>query len=150
MRISDWSSDVCSSDLLGVDPPRGVLLHGPPGTGKTRLARAVANESDAEFFLINGPEIVGSAYGESEKKLREIFEAATKAAPSILFIDEIDRIAPTRGQVTDETETRLVAQLLTLVDGPAPRTNLVVIAATNRTAEIVEELPRQPKRAASG
>src|SRR3546814_17195942 len=76
---------------LGVDPPRGVLLHGPPGTGKTRLARAVANESDAEFFLINGPEIVGSAYGESEKKLREIFEAATKAAPSILFIDEIDR-----------------------------------------------------------
>ncbi|WP_441347554.1 AAA family ATPase, partial [Sphingobium sp. Z007] len=74
---------------LGVDPPKGVLLHGPPGTGKTRLARAVANESDAEFFLINGPEIMGSAYGESEKQLREIFEAAAKSSPSILFIDEI-------------------------------------------------------------
>src|SRR3546814_13672520 len=112
---------------LGVDPPRGVLLHGPPGTGKTRLARAVANESDAEFFLINGPEIVGSAYGESEKKLREIFEAATKAAPSILFIDEIDSIAPKRGQVTGETEKRLVAQLLTLLDGLEARNKLVVI-----------------------
>ncbi len=94
---------------LGVDPPRGVLLHGPPGTGKTRLARGVANESEAEFFLINGPEIMGSAYGESEKKLREIFEAATKAAPSILFIDEIDSIAPKRDQVHGEAEKRLVA-----------------------------------------
>jgi len=102
---------------LGVDPPRGVLLHGPPGTGKTRLARAVANESDAEFFLLTGPEIMGSAYGESEKKLREIFEEATKAAPSILFIDEIDSIAPKRGEVHGETEKRLVAQLLTLMDG---------------------------------
>jgi transitional endoplasmic reticulum ATPase len=92
---------------LGVDPPRGVLLHGPPGTGKTRLARAVANESDAAFFLINGPEIMGSAYGESEKKLREIFEAATKAAPSILFIDEIDSIAPKRDQVHGEAEKRI-------------------------------------------
>src|SRR3546814_2088370 len=97
---------------LGVDPPRGVLLHGPPGTGKTRLARAVANESDAEFFLINGPEIVGSAYGESEKKLREIFEAATKAAPSILFIDEIDSIAPKRGQVTRSEEHKSELQSL--------------------------------------
>ena len=130
---------------LGVDPPRGVLLHGPPGTGKTRLARAVANESDAEFFLINGPEIVGSAYGESEKKLREIFEAATKAAPSILFIDEIDSIAPKRGQVTGETETRLVAQLLTLMDGLEARTNLVVIAATNRP-EAIDEALRRPGR----
>ena len=84
---------------LGVDPPKGVLLHGPPGTGKTRLARAVANESDAQFFHIAGPEIMGSAYGESEKKLREIFEEAAKAAPSIIFIDEIDSIAPKRGQV---------------------------------------------------
>jgi transitional endoplasmic reticulum ATPase len=130
---------------LGVDPPRGVLLHGPPGTGKTRLARAVANESDAEFFLINGPEIMGSAYGESEKKLREIFEEAAKAAPSILFIDEIDSIAPKRGQVTGETEKRLVAQLLTLMDGLEPRTNLVVIAATNRP-EAIDEALRRPGR----
>lgn len=130
---------------LGVDPPRGVLLHGPPGTGKTRLARAVANESDAEFFLINGPEIMGSAYGESEKKLREVFEAATKAAPSILFIDEIDSIAPKRGQVSGETEKRLVAQLLTLMDGLEARTNLVVIAATNRP-EAIDEALRRPGR----
>ena len=130
---------------LGVDPPRGVLLHGPPGTGKTRLARAVANESDAEFFLINGPEIVGSAYGESEKKLREIFEAATNAAPSILFIDEIDSIAPKRGQVQGETEKRLVAQLLTLMDGLESRVNLVVIAATNRP-EAIDEALRRPGR----
>ncbi len=102
---------------LGVDPPRGVLLHGPPGTGKTRLARAVANESDASFFTINGPEIMGSAYGESEKRLREVFEEAHKNAPSIIFIDEIDSIAPKRSQVSGEAEKRLVAQLLTLMDG---------------------------------
>lgn len=130
---------------LGVDPPRGVLLHGPPGTGKTRLARAVANESEAEFFLINGPEIMGSAYGESEKKLREIFEAATAAAPSILFIDEIDSIAPKRGEVQGEAEKRLVAQLLTLMDGMEARTNLVVIAATNRP-EAIDEALRRPGR----
>jgi len=130
---------------LGVDPPRGVLLHGPPGTGKTRLARAVANESDAEFFLINGPEIMGSAYGESEKKLREVFEEATAASPSILFIDEIDSIAPKRGQVQGEAEKRLVAQLLTLMDGLEPRTNLVVIAATNRP-EAIDEALRRPGR----
>ena len=130
---------------LGVDPPRGVMLHGPPGTGKTRLARAVANESDANFFLINGPEIIGSAYGESEKKLRDIFDVATKAAPSILFIDEIDSIAPKRGQVQGETEKRLVAQLLTLMDGLEPRTNLVVIAATNRP-EAIDEALRRPGR----
>ncbi|WP_417622763.1 CDC48 family AAA ATPase [Parasphingorhabdus sp.] len=130
---------------LGVDPPRGVLLHGPPGTGKTRLARAVANESEAEFFLINGPEIMGSAFGESEKKLREIFDAATKAAPSILFIDEIDSIAPKRGQVQGEAEKRLVAQLLTLMDGLESRINLVVIAATNRP-EAIDEALRRPGR----
>jgi len=130
---------------LGVDPPKGVLLHGPPGTGKTRLARAVANESDASFFLINGPEIMGSAYGESEKKLREIFEEAGKAAPSIIFIDEIDSIAPKRGQVTGEAEKRLVAQLLTLMDGLEARQNTVIIAATNRP-EAIDEALRRPGR----
>ncbi|HEX8653979.1 MAG TPA: CDC48 family AAA ATPase [Allosphingosinicella sp.] len=132
-------------DRLGVDPPKGVLLHGPPGTGKTRLARAVANESDATFFHIAGPEVMGSAYGESERKLREIFEEATKAAPSIIFIDEIDSIAPKRGQVQGETEKRLVAQLLTLLDGLEPRANLVVIAATNRP-EALDEALRRPGR----
>ena len=130
---------------LGVDPPKGVLLHGPPGTGKTLLARAVANESAAKFFLINGPEIMGSAYGESERHLREIFEQASQAAPSIIFIDEIDSIAPKRGQVTGEAEKRLVAQLLTLMDGIEPRQNLVVIAATNRP-EAIDEALRRPGR----
>ena len=130
---------------LGVDPPKGVLLHGPPGTGKTRLARAVANESAAEFFLINGPEIMGSAYGESESRLRQVFEEATKAAPSIVFIDEIDSIAPKRDRVQGEAEKRLVAQLLTLMDGLEARANLVVIAATNRP-EAVDEALRRPGR----
>jgi transitional endoplasmic reticulum ATPase len=132
-------------ERLGVDPPKGVLLHGPPGTGKTRLARAVANESSAEFFLVNGPEIMGSGYGESEKKLREVFEKAGKAAPSIIFIDEVDSIAPKRGNVTGEAEKRLVAQLLTLMDGLEPRANLVVIAATNRP-EAIDEALRRPGR----
>ncbi len=130
---------------LGVDPPKGVLLHGPPGTGKTRLARAVANESDAQFFLINGPEIMGSAYGESEGRLRQVFEEAAKSAPSIVFIDEIDSIAPKRGQVSGEAEKRLVAQLLTLMDGLEARANLVVIAATNRP-EALDEALRRPGR----
>jgi transitional endoplasmic reticulum ATPase len=130
---------------LGVDPPKGVMLHGPPGTGKTLLARAVANESAARFFLINGPEIMGSAYGESERRLRDIFEQAAQSAPSIIFIDEIDSIAPMRGQVTGEAEKRLVAQLLTLLDGIEPRQNTVVIAATNRP-EAVDEALRRPGR----
>jgi len=130
---------------LGVDPPKGLLLYGPPGTGKTRLARAVANESDAQFFLINGPEIMGSAYGQSEGQLREVFEQAAKAAPSIVFIDEIDSIAPKRGQVSGEAEKRLVAQLLTLMDGLEARANLIVIAATNRP-EAIDEALRRPGR----
>lgn len=130
---------------LGVDPPKGVLLHGPPGTGKTRLAQAVANESDAEFFTINGPEIMGSAYGESEKRLREVFEEAERAQPAIVFIDEIDSIAPKRQNVQGEAEKRLVAQLLTLMDGLQARTNLVVIAATNRP-DAIDEALRRPGR----
>jgi transitional endoplasmic reticulum ATPase len=132
-------------ERLGVDPPKGVLLYGPPGTGKTRLARAVANESDASFFHIAGPEIMGSAYGESERRLREVFEEAAKSSPAIIFIDEIDSIAPKRGQVQGETEKRLVAQLLTLLDGLEPRQNLVVIAATNRP-EAIDEALRRPGR----
>ena len=130
---------------LGVDPPKGVLLHGPPGTGKTLLARAVANESAARFFAIAGPEIMGSAYGESERRLREVFEQAAQSAPSIIFIDEIDSIAPKRSQVTGEAEKRLVAQLLTLLDGMEPRQNTVVIAATNRP-EALDEALRRPGR----
>jgi len=102
---------------LGIDPPKGVLLYGPPGTGKTLLARAVANETEASFFHIAGPEIMGSKYGESEERLRQIFQDASQNAPSIIFIDEIDSIAPKREQVTGEVERRIVAQLLTLMDG---------------------------------
>jgi transitional endoplasmic reticulum ATPase len=130
---------------LGVAPPKGVLLHGPPGTGKTRLAQAVANESEANFFTINGPEIMGSGYGESEKALREVFEEATKAAPAIVFIDEIDSIAPKRSQVHGEAEKRLVAQLLTLMDGIDSRAHVVVIAATNRP-DAIDEALRRPGR----
>ena len=130
---------------LGVDPPKGVLLHGPPGTGKTRLARAVANESEASFFTINGPEIMGSAYGESERRLREVFEEAAKSAPSIVFIDEIDSIAPKRSEAPGEVEKRLVAQLLTLMDGLHSRSHIVVIAATNRP-DALDEALRRPGR----
>ncbi|MBB4857588.1 transitional endoplasmic reticulum ATPase [Novosphingobium chloroacetimidivorans] len=130
---------------LGVDPPKGVLLHGPPGTGKTRLAQAVANESDATFHSINGPEIMGSGYGESEKALREVFEEAGKSSPAIIFIDEIDSIAPKRSQVHGEAEKRLVAQLLTLMDGLNSRAHVVVIAATNRP-DAIDEALRRPGR----
>jgi transitional endoplasmic reticulum ATPase len=130
---------------LGIDPPKGVLLHGPPGTGKTLLARAVANESNAHFFHIAGPEIMGRFYGESEQRLRDTFSQAQREAPSIIFIDELDAIAPKREQVTGEVERRVVPQLLTLMDGLEPRQNVVVIGATNRVGAIDEAL-RRPSR----
>lgn len=130
---------------LGVGAPKGVLLTGPPGTGKTLLAKAVASETDAAFFSIAGPEIVSKYYGESEKHIRDIFEQAEKNAPSIIFIDEIDSIAPKRGDGVDQTEKRIVAQLLTLMDGLKTRGQVVVMAATNRPEDIDEAL-RRPGR----
>ncbi|MBN8928395.1 MAG: AAA family ATPase [Rhodospirillales bacterium 69-11] len=130
---------------LGIDPPKGVILHGPPGTGKTLLAKAVANESEAQFFSIAGPEIMGSHFGESEQRLRDIFQEAGRRAPSIIFIDEIDSIAPKREQARGEVERRIVAQLLTLMDGLEPRQNVVVIAATNRV-DAIDEALRRPGR----
>ncbi|TCR64513.1 CDC48 family AAA ATPase [Rhizobium sp. BK376] len=130
---------------LGIDPPKGVLLYGPPGTGKTLLARAVANETEANFYHIAGPEIMGSRYGESEERLRQVFQEAAQNAPSIIFIDEIDSIAPKREQVTGEVERRIVAQLLTLMDGLEPRQNIVVIGATNRR-DAIDEALRRPGR----
>ena len=130
---------------LGIEPPKGVLLHGPPGTGKTLLARAVANEAEATFFHIAGPEIMGRHYGESEQRLRDVFQEAQQSAPSIVFIDELDSIAPKREQVTGEVERRVVAQLLTLMDGLEPRQNVVVIGATNRI-DAIDEALRRPGR----
>ncbi|MFW9788704.1 MAG: CDC48 family AAA ATPase [Candidatus Thorarchaeota archaeon] len=130
---------------LGIAPPKGVLLHGPPGTGKTLIAKAVANESGASFKVINGPEIMSKFYGESEQKLREAFEEAEKNAPSIIFIDELDSIAPKRAEVTGEVERRVVAQLLALMDGLAGRGQVIVIGATNRVDDVDEAL-RRPGR----
>ncbi|MGV8174831.1 MAG: CDC48 family AAA ATPase [Methanothrix sp.] len=132
-------------DRLGIDPPKGVLLHGPPGTGKTMLAKAVANESDAYFISINGPEIMSKYYGESEKALRDIFEEAEKNAPAIIFLDELDSIAPKRGEVTGEVERRVVAQLLSLMDGLKERKNVIVIGSTNRP-EALDVALRRPGR----
>ncbi len=130
---------------LGIEPPKGVLLYGPPGTGKTLIAKAVANEVDAHFISISGPEIMSKYYGESEQRLREIFEEAKENAPSIIFIDEIDAIAPKREEVTGEVERRVVAQLLTLMDGLEARGDVIVIGATNRP-DAIDPALRRPGR----
>lgn len=130
---------------LNIEPPKGVILYGPPGTGKTLIAKAVANESGASFHYIAGPEIVGKFYGESEERLRKIFEEATQDAPSVIFIDEIDSIAPKRENVTGEVERRVVAQLLTLLDGMVERGQVVVIGATNRV-DAIDPALRRPGR----
>jgi len=130
---------------LGISPPKGVLLYGPPGTGKTLLAKAVAGETDAYFTTINGPEIVSGVYGKSEENLRNIFKEAEEKAPAIIFIDEIDAIAPRRENIHGETEKRIVAQLLTLMDGMSNRGDVVVIGATN-IPEAVDPALRRPGR----
>ncbi|AMD20100.1 HCL051Cp [Eremothecium sinecaudum] len=127
---------------IGIKPPKGVLMYGPPGTGKTLMARAVANETGAFFFLINGPEVMSKMAGESESNLRKAFEEAEKNAPAIIFIDEIDSIAPKRDKTNGEVERRVVSQLLTLMDGMKSRSNVVVIAATNRPNSIDPALRR--------
>jgi len=132
-------------ERLGVEAPKGVLLHGPPGTGKTLLAKAVAGETNANFVTIGGPEIMSKFYGESEERLRDIFKQAQENAPTIIFIDEIDSIAPKREEVTGETERRVVAQLLSLMDGLEPRVKVVVIGATNRPNALDPAL-RRPGR----
>lgn len=130
---------------LGIDPPKGVLLHGPPGTGKTMIAKAVATETNAHFTSINGPEIISKYYGESEKQLREIFDEASENAPAIIFIDEIDSICPKREDVSGEVERRVVAQMLTLMDGMKGRDNVIVIGATNRR-DAIDPALRRPGR----
>ncbi len=132
-------------ERLGIDPPKGVLLHGPPGTGKTLIARTIAQETSAHFFTVSGPEIIHKFYGESEAHLRKIFEEATKKGPSIVFIDEIDAIAPRRERVVGEVEKRVVAQLLALMDGLNRRQNVIVIAATN-IPNAIDPALRRPGR----
>ncbi len=132
-------------ERLGIDPPKGVLLYGPPGTGKTLIAKAVANEAGANFYSIQGPEIMSKYYGQSEERLREKFEEAQKNAPSVLFIDELDSIAPRREEVTGEVERRVVAQLLTLMDGLSGRGQVIVIGATNRE-DAIDPALRRPGR----
>jgi transitional endoplasmic reticulum ATPase len=130
---------------LGIEPPKGILLYGPPGTGKTLLAKALANEIGAYFIAVNGPEIMSKFYGESEERLREVFKEAQENAPAIIFIDEIDSIAPKRSEVVGEVEKRVVAQLLTLMDGIQERGKVIVIGATNR-AEDIDPALRRPGR----
>lgn len=132
-------------ERFGIRPPRGVLLYGPSGTGKTLLAKAVANEANASFFLINGPEILSKYYGESEQRLRRIFDLATKNAPAIVFIDELDAISPKREESIDSADRRLVSQLLTLMDGLEDRGDVIVIGATN-APQIIDPALRRPGR----
>jgi len=132
-------------ERLGIEPPKGILLHGPPGCGKTLLAKAVANEAGANFFVINGPEIISKFYGQSEENLRKIFEDAEKNAPSIIFIDEVDAIAPKREEVHGDVEKRVVSQLLTLMDGLKARGKIIVIAATN-IPNAIDPALRRPGR----
>ena len=132
-------------ERLGIDPPKGVLLHGPPGTGKTLIAKAVANEANIHFISVNGPEIVNKFYGESEAQLRSLFDEAAKKSPSILFLDEIDAIAPKRTEVTGEVEKRIVAQLLALMDGMKARGEVIVIGATN-IPNVIDPALRRPGR----
>src|ERR687887_1581084 len=132
-------------ERIGIEAPKGVLLHGPPGTGKTLLAKAVANETNANFFSIGGPEIMSKFYGESEERLRETFKQAQESFPSIIFIDEIDSIAPKREEVSGDVEKRVVSQLLTLMDGISSRGKIVVIGATNRPNALDPAL-RRPGR----
>lgn len=127
---------------IGIKPPRGILLYGPPGSGKTLIARAVANETGAFFFLINGPEIMSKMAGDSESNLRKAFAQAEKNAPAIIFIDEIDSIAPKRDKAQGEVEKRIVSQLLTLMDGMKARSQVIVMAATNRPNTIDAALRR--------
>ncbi|MFA6870239.1 MAG: AAA family ATPase, partial [Methanomethylophilus sp.] len=132
-------------ERMGISAPKGVLLYGPPGTGKTLIAEALANESGASFYTVRGPEIMSKFFGDSEGKLREIFETAQKTSPSIIFLDEIDSIAPNRENVFDDTGRRIVAQLLTLMDGMGGRGNVIVIGATNRENDLDPAL-RRPGR----
>src|SRR5216684_3874856 len=132
-------------DRLGVEPPKGVLLYGPPGTGKTLIARVVASETNAAFFVINGPEIINKFYGESESRLRGVFQEAQRKAPSIIFIDELDALAPKRVETDGELERRIVAQLLALMDGIASRGQVVLIGATNQPNSLDPAL-RRPGR----
>ncbi|MGB9840832.1 CDC48 family AAA ATPase [Thermovenabulum sp.] len=130
---------------LGIEPPKGILLYGPPGTGKTLIARAIAAETEAHFILVNGPEIMNKYYGESEAKLRQVFEEAKKKAPTIIFLDEIDAIAPRRTEVHGDVEKRVVAQLLALMDGLEARGNVIVLAATN-VPDLIDPALRRPGR----
>src|SRR3989442_8957503 len=130
---------------LGIEPPKGVFLYGPPGCGKTLLAKGVANESDANFYVISGPEIISKFYGESEARLREIFQKAPETAPSIIFIDAMAAIAPKSEEMTGEVERRAVAQILSLMDGMSARGNIIIIGDTNRPNSIDPAL-RRPGR----
>jgi transitional endoplasmic reticulum ATPase len=132
-------------DRLGIEAPKGLLLYGPPGTGKTLIARAIAGEAKLHFIRINGPEIIQKYYGDSEARLREIFEEATRKAPSVIFIDEIDALAPKRAEVVGDVEKRVVAQLLALMDGMVPRGHVLVIGATN-VPEMIDTALRRPGR----